>query len=104
MIDKNLLRQLPAIENLLNTQEMLDLQDTYARPLVTEALRTVVADVRGSILSGNLTRLPEHTEYVEQTRQKIVEKIGARMHPVVNANRHGYTHQSRQIAVKHGCL
>ncbi|RKU38975.1 L-seryl-tRNA(Sec) selenium transferase [Candidatus Poribacteria bacterium] len=85
MIDKNLLRQLPAIENLLNTQEMLDLQDTYARPLVTEALRTVVADVRGSILSGNLTRLPEHTEYVEQTRQKIVEKIGARMRPVVNA-------------------
>ena len=85
MIDKNLLRQLPAIENLLNTQEMLDLQDTYARPLVTEALRTVVADVRSSILSGNLTRLPEHTEYVEQTLQKIVEKIGARMRPVVNA-------------------
>ena len=82
---KNLLRQLPAIENLLNTQEMLGLQDTYARPLVTEALRAVVADLRNGILSGDLTQFPEQTEYAERTLQKIVEKIGARMRPVVNA-------------------
>ena len=82
---QSLLRQLPAIENLLNTQEILDLQATYARPLVTEALRAVVADLRSGILSGNLTQLPEHTEYAERTLQKIVEKIGARMRPVVNA-------------------
>ena len=82
---KDLLRQLPAIEKLLNTQEMTDLQDTYARPLVTEALRAVVADIRADILSGNHTQLPEHTEYAERTRQKIEAKIGARMRPVVNA-------------------
>jgi L-seryl-tRNA(Ser) seleniumtransferase len=76
---------LPAIENLLNTQEMLDLQAAYARPLVTEAIRAVVADVRNDILSGNHTELPEHAEYTERTLQKIVEKIGARMRPVVNA-------------------
>ena len=83
--DTNLLRQLPAIEKLLNTQEMLDLQATYARPLVTEALRAVVADIRNDILSGNHTQLPEYTEYAERTRQKIEAKIGARMRPVVNA-------------------
>ena len=82
---QNLLRQLPAIENLLNTQELLDLQAAYARPLVTEALRAVVADLRSSILDGHLTHLPEHTEYAQQTLQKIVEKIGARMRPIVNA-------------------
>ena len=82
---KDLLQLLPSIENLLNTQEMLDLQATYARPLVTEALRAVVADIRNDILSGNHTQLPEHTEYAERTLQKIVEKIGARMRPVVNA-------------------
>ena len=82
---QNLLRQLPGIENLLNTQEMLDLQATYARPLVTEALRSVVADVRSDILSGDHTHLPEHAEYAERTLQKIVEKIGVRMRPVVNA-------------------
>ena len=81
----NLLRQLPAIEHLLNTQEMLDLQAAYARPLVTEALRAVVADLRNDILSGNPTELPDHTQYAERTRHKIIEKIGARMRPVVNA-------------------
>ena len=82
---KDLLRQLPAIEKLLNTQEMLDLQASYARDLVTEALRAVVADIRNDILSGNYTQLPEHAEYAERTRQKIDAKIGIRMCPVVNA-------------------
>ena len=82
---QTLLRQLPAIEHLLNTQEMLDLQATYARPLVTEVLRSVVAEVRNDILSGTHTKLPDHTEYAERTLSKIIEKIGARMRPVVNA-------------------
>ena len=84
-IDKTLLRQLPAIEKLLNTQEMLDLQATYARPLVTEALRDAVADIRNEILTGNYTQLPEHAEYAERTRQKIAAKTAPRMRPVVNA-------------------
>ena len=82
---KDLLQQLPAIEKLLNTQEMLDLQASYARDLVTEALRAVVADIRADILSGNQTQLPEYTEYAERTRQKIEAKIGTGMRPVVNA-------------------
>ena len=82
---KDLLQQLPAIEKLLNTQEMLDLQASYARDLVIEALRAVVADIRADILSGNQTQLPEHTEYAERTRQKIEAKIGTGMRPVVNA-------------------
>ena len=82
---KDLLRQLPAIEKLLNTQEMLNLQATYARPLVTEALRDAVADIRSEILNGNYTQLPEQTEYAERTRQKIEAKTVPRMRPVVNA-------------------
>ena len=88
---KNLLRHLPAIEKLLNTQEMLDLQATYARSLVTEALRTVVADIRNDILSGNTSEVENLASgemeriYAERTHQKILEKIGARMRPVVNA-------------------
>ena len=84
-IDKNLLQQLPAIEKLLNTQEILDLQATYARPLVTEALRAAVADIRDEILSGNYTQLPEPAEYAERTRQKIAAKTAPRMRSVVNA-------------------
>ena len=83
--DKTLLRRLPAIEKLLNTQEMLELQAAYARPLVIETLRAVVADIRSEILSGNQTQLPEHTEYAERTLQKITAKTAPRMRPVVNA-------------------
>ena len=82
---KDLLRQLPAIEKLLNTQEMLDLQAIYARPLVTEALRDAVADIRNEILNGNYTQLPEHAEYAERTLEKIAAKTAPRMRPVVNA-------------------
>ena len=82
---KDLLKQLPAIEKLLNTQEMLELQATYARPLVIETLRAVVADIRSEIRSGNQTQLPEHTEYAERTRQKIAAQTAPRMRPVVNA-------------------
>ncbi|MDE0014408.1 MAG: L-seryl-tRNA(Sec) selenium transferase, partial [Candidatus Poribacteria bacterium] len=82
---RDLLKQLPAIEKLLNTQEILNLQATYARPLVIETLRAVVADIRSEILSGNQTQLPEHTEYAERTRQKIAAKTAPRMRPIVNA-------------------
>ena len=64
---------------------MLDVQTTYARSLVTEALRAVVADVRSDILSGDRTQLPDHTQYADRTLQKIMQKVGARMRPVVNA-------------------
>ncbi len=61
------------------------MQATYARPLVIETLRAVVADIRSEILSGNQTQLPEHTEYAERTRQKIAAKTAPRMRPIVNA-------------------
>ena len=101
---KNLLQQLPAIEKLLNTPEMLDLQATYARPLITEALRAAVADIRNEILSGNYTQLPEHTEYAERTRQKIAAKTAPRMRPVVNATG-TVTHTNLgKILAKQRCL
>ena len=84
-IDKTLLRELPSIEKLLNTQEILGLQATYTRPLVTGALRDAVADIRNEILSGNCTQLPEYAEYAERTLQKIAAKTAPRMRPVVNA-------------------
>ncbi len=81
---RNLLRQLPAIEKLLNTQELLDLQTTYARSLVTETLRAVVAEVRSKVLKSEI-QLPEPTEYAKWTRQRIENKMRPRLLPVVNA-------------------
>ena len=99
MTSQNLLQQLPAIEKLLNTSEMLELQAIYARPLVIEALRAVIADIRSSILqdvttssqrdASNATtsveKLPDTAAYARLTRQRIEAKMVPRLHPVVNA-------------------
>ena len=84
--NKNLLRQLPAIEKLLALPEIQDIQLTYARPLVTEVLRAIVADIRTQILKGDaLPRLPEAEEYVALTRQRLEEKTRPQLRAVVNA-------------------
>ena len=99
MTSQNLLQQLPSIEKLLNTSEMLELQATYARPLVVEALRAVIADIRSSILqdvttsnqrdASNATtsveKLPDAAAYARLTHQRIEDKMVPRLHPVVNA-------------------
>ena len=78
--------KIPAIEKLLNTSEMLELQATYARQLVVEALRAVIADVRSDILRHNRNiQLPDAAAYARLTRQRIEDKIAPRLHPVVNA-------------------
>ena len=78
---------------------MLELQATYARPLVIEALRAVIADIRSSILQELTTssqrdasnaptsveKLPDAAAYARLTRQRIEAKMVPRLHPVVNA-------------------
>lgn len=65
---------------------MLELQAVYARALVTEALRAVVADIRGYILRNDRNiQLPDTAGYARLTRQRIADKIAPRLHPVVNA-------------------
>ena len=65
---------------------MQDVQLTYARPLVTEVLRTVVADIRTQILNGDAApRLPEVAEYVALVRQRLEEKTRPQLRAVVNA-------------------
>ena len=86
MTSQSQLQQLPAIEKLLNTSDMLELQAIYARALVTEALRAVVADIRSDILQGDRNiQLPDTAGYARLTRQRIADKIAPRLHPVVNA-------------------
>ena len=80
MTSQSQLQQLPAIEKLLNTSDMLELQAIYARALVTEALRAVVADIRSDILrSDRNIQLPDTAGYARLTRQRIADKIAPRL-------------------------
>ena len=82
----NLLRQLPAIEKLLSLPEIHELQDSYGRSLVIEALRSVVSDIRDQILGGEADlKLPEPSEYAELVLQQITEKTRPPLRTVVNA-------------------
>jgi L-seryl-tRNA(Ser) seleniumtransferase len=82
----NLLRQLPAIEKLLSLPEIHELQDSYGRSLVIEALRSVVSDIRDQILGGEADlKLPEPSEYAELVLQQITEKTCPPLRTVVNA-------------------
>ena len=83
---KILLRQLPAIEKLLSLPEIQALQDSYARPLVTSALRSIVSDIRDQILRGNTkSELPKLEEYAILARRRIEEKTCSSLRTVVNA-------------------
>ncbi len=100
---KGILRKLPAIEKLLNTRGFLDLQATYARPLVTEALRAVIAELRSQLLKSQIP-LPEPGEYVRLTRERIEDKIGVRLCPVVNATGTiTHTNLGRALLSKRAC-
>ncbi len=84
--EKNMLRQLPAIDKLLSLPEMQALQDCYARPLVTEALRSIVSEMREQILQGHIKpELPEPEAYAILARQRIEEKTRSPLCTVVNA-------------------
>lgn len=84
--NNNPLSQLPAIDKLLSLPEIQDLQTSFSRTLVTDALRSVVSDIRNEILAGNTEiKFPEPEEYVTLTRQRIEEKTRPRLCTVVNA-------------------
>ena len=83
---KILLRQLPAIEKLLSLPEIQALQNSYARSLVTAALRSIVSDIRDQILQGNTKpELPKLEEYAALARRRIEEKTCSSLCTVVNA-------------------
>ena len=82
----NALQHLPSIDKLLSLPEMVELQTTFSRSLVTDALRTVVAELRDKILHGTENFvLPESSEYVTLAQQKIEDRTRPLIRNVVNA-------------------
>jgi L-seryl-tRNA(Ser) seleniumtransferase len=50
---KELLRKIPSVDRLLNTPEIAGLGSQYPRSLIIKAINDVLAELRGSILSGD---------------------------------------------------
>ena len=80
---KSALQQLPSLEQILSSDEFVDLLTKFDRRLIVLILRQVVNEVRQKILN-NETNLPELNEYVIWVTQKIQSELSSSIQTVVN--------------------
>jgi L-seryl-tRNA(Ser) seleniumtransferase len=80
----SLLRQIPAVDELLNRQALRTLEARVGRRLVVDATRKILQSLRGRIASGNLSSVT-----VEMLEREIVAETEATaefsLRPVINA-------------------
>ena len=80
------LRRIPAIEQLLSREPFLTMQEQYSRDLITEALRTVTAEIRGQILdSAEIVAPPDESAYAALVRAELESLTAPALRPIVNA-------------------
>ena len=80
------LRRIPAIEQLLSCEPFLRMQGDYSRDLITEALRTVTAEIRGQILDrAGTVDTPDESAYAALVRAELKSLTAPALRPIVNA-------------------
>ena len=85
---QNLLRQLPAIEKLLNSSALTDLSGSCPRPLVVEAAQDTIAELRQAILRGDVDcdSLDLSVDTVAlRAAQRATDKFQTSLRHVINA-------------------
>ena len=79
------LRHIPAIEQLLIHGSFLAMQKQYSRDLVTEALRSVVAEIRVKILSNQeISDFLDDAQLADLTHAKLEAITSSTYLPVIN--------------------
>src|SRR3990170_1253129 len=83
--DLSLLRQIPAVDELLGRETLRTLEKQVGRRLVVDATRQVLQSLRGRIASGQLA-----TVAIEMLEKEIVAAIQTAaelsLRPVINAS------------------
>ncbi|MEW5827701.1 MAG: L-seryl-tRNA(Sec) selenium transferase [Chloroflexota bacterium] len=79
------LRNLPSVEQLLQTKLAAEMISANGRPLVLEAIRCVLDEARGRILSGSETTVPEREAILENVSVVLDEWVTPTLLPVINA-------------------
>ena len=79
------LRRIPAIEQLLSREPFLSMQEHYSRDLITEALRTITAEVRRQILNSEIVEPPDESAYIALVRAELETLTAPALRPIVNA-------------------
>lgn len=77
------LRQLPSVDQLINSPEMLAAIQLYGRPLSVEAIRVVLAAIREHYREG--TSLPNNSEIINDVIEVLEKWTKPTLLPVINA-------------------
>jgi len=79
------LQTLPSIEQLLQTQRAVDLAGRYGRPLVTNALRSILDDLRTRLKLDSQAAAPDNKLILYQAESLISAWTAPTLQPVINA-------------------
>lgn len=81
---KNMLASIPSVNEVLQQDAVAELLEKYPRPIVVDAVRSVLADVRRSMLEGH--RIVPPVQEIEQKVRLMVESRTQRsLRRVINA-------------------
>lgn len=78
------LRKLPSISTLLQTPAVKSILDAYGRTLSLRAMRTVLEEIRQSAQTPDFM-VPDESEIIQSTREKIVSWLEPTLVQVINA-------------------
>lgn len=79
------LRNLPSVEQLLQTETTAHLIARFGRPLTLDALRKTLDDIRARFKSGTLAELPSTDSILVQSEATLSTWTAQTLHPVINA-------------------
>jgi L-seryl-tRNA(Ser) seleniumtransferase len=83
-IDAVSLRDLPAVDKLLQTKSAARMMDTYGRPLTVDALRDQLDAIRDDVRQG--AALPDDDVILERARVSLEALMQSSLLPVINAS------------------
>ena len=81
---EQLLRALPKVDALCQTQELTALRNTYGDKAVVESVRQVLAALRQGILSGKVQALPSADILHHQIRDQVIQNDLPSLRTVIN--------------------
>ena len=80
------LRNLPSIEQILQTHTAAQLIARYGRPLTLRAIRFTLDDIRARFKSGQITALPLRDLILAQAESSLIAWTKPTLQPVINAS------------------
>lgn len=76
--------KIPSVDVLISSPKSSKLISMFGRPLVVEAIRQLLEEIRGHVEDPNF-QLPTPPIILKQVEQKLEKWTSAKLHPVINA-------------------